>query len=88
MTGYKGTVRLLLSRWVKEARTHNGWRQWKMAEALRVSDRAYSDLERGKYCFSATPLLFLLLVMTPEQRDKMLKEFAALVSLLEDREMA
>ena len=57
-----------------------------MAEALRVSDRAYSDLEHGKYCFSAISLLFLLLVMTPEQRDEMLREFAALVSLLEDQE--
>lgn len=86
MTEYKGTVRLLLSRWVKEVRTHNSWKQWKMAEALRVSDRAYSDLEHWKYCFSAISLLFLLLVMTPEQRDEMLREFAALVSLLEDQE--
>lgn len=86
MTEYKGTVRLLLSRWVKEVRTHNSWKQWKMAEALRVSDRAYSDLEHGKYCVSAISLLFLLLVMTPEQRDEMLREFAALVSLLEDQE--
>ena len=89
MTGYmeyKGTVRLLLSRWVKEVRGHNGWKQCKMAEALRVSDRAYSNLEHGKYCFSATPLLFLLLVMTPEQRDEMLGEFEAMVASLEELE--
>ena len=86
-TKYKGTVRLLLSRWAKEVRGHKGWRQQKMAEALRVGDRAYSDLEHGKYCFSAIPLLFLLLVMTPGQRDDMLKEFAAMVSLLEDMEV-
>ncbi|MFR7893919.1 MAG: helix-turn-helix domain-containing protein [Dysosmobacter sp.] len=32
-----------------------------MAEQLRISSRAYSDLERGKYAASAPTLLFLFL---------------------------
>lgn len=83
---YKELVRWLLSKWTVKVRKDHRWKQWKMAEALRITDRAYSDLEHGKYCFSAISLLFLMLVMTQEQREEMLKEFEAMVASVEELE--
>ena len=37
-----------------------------MAEQLRISSRAYSDLERGKYAASAPTLLFLFSMLEAE----------------------
>lgn len=83
---HKELVRWLLSGWAEKVRKGRRWKQWQMAEALRITDRAYSDLEHGRYCFSAISLLFLMLAMTPEQRDEMLKEFEAMVASVEGRE--
>ena len=57
-----------------------------MAEKLRISDRAYSDLARGKYCFSTAALLFLLLAMEEEERKSFFNELGALVHGLENKE--
>lgn len=53
---------------------------------------AYAEFAIVRYCgltltyrISTILLLFILLVMTTEWRDEMLKEFEALVSLLEDQ---
>ena len=41
--------------------------QEEMAEQLHITSRAYGDLERGRYCFSAAPLLFLLLMLSDRE---------------------
>ena len=39
----------------------------RLSEQLRITTRAYGDLERGKYCFSAFALLFLLKLSGKEE---------------------
>lgn len=49
----------LLSKELYSLRQQKSLTQEAMAERLRISSRAYSDLERGKYAASAPTLLFL-----------------------------
>ena len=59
-----------------------------MAERLRITSRAYGDLERGKYCFSAVALLFLLLMLSEDEAKDFLREFRKRVDELEHKEAA
>ncbi len=61
MNPYKETLRKFFSEYVSALRKRRGLTQEQMAEKLRITGRAYSDLERGIYCFSAVALVFLLL---------------------------
>ena len=60
MRSYPAVVRELGARELRMLRERMGLTQEEMAEQLRITARAYSDLERGKYCASAATLLFLL----------------------------
>lgn len=53
MQEYKDAVREHLSSYVCQLRQRRGLTQEEMAEKLRITARAYGDLERGKFCFSA-----------------------------------
>ena len=57
-----------------------------MAEKLRISCRAYGDLERGKYCFSSTALLFMMNMMEDEEVGMLLNGFQEQVELLENQD--
>ena len=64
MNPYKEILRKFFSEYVSALRKRRGLTQEQMAEKLRITGRAYSDLERGIYCFSAicscvSPLRFL-----------------------------
>ena len=59
-----------------------------MAEQLRITSRAYGDLERGKYCFSAITLLFLMLMLSDDEWKAFLEGFRKRVYDLEHREAA
>ena len=50
-----------------------------MAEALRITDRAYNGIEREKYGLSALTLMFLLEMMTGEERESLIDEFRRMV---------
>lgn len=63
MNPYKETLRKFFSEYVRTLRKCRGLTQEEMAEKLRISGRAYSDLERGIYCFSTVALVFLLLML-------------------------
>ena len=63
MNPYKETLRKFFSEYVSALRKRRGLTQEQMAEKLRITGRAYSDLERGIYCFSAVALVFLLLML-------------------------
>lgn len=69
MNPYKEILREFFSKYVSTLRKRRGLTQEEMAEKLRITGRAYSDLERGIYCFSAVALVFLLL-MLEERGDK------------------
>ena len=75
MTRYKRFVRESLSEYTDTLRKLRGLTQEEMAERLRITSRAYGDLERGKYCFSAIALLFLLLMLSDEERKRFLENF-------------
>lgn len=59
MKPYPALPAELLSKELYSLRQQKSLTQEAMAERLRISRRAYSDLERGKYAASAPSLLFL-----------------------------
>lgn len=59
MKPYPALLADLLSKELYSLRQQKSLTQEAMAERLRTSSRAYSDLERGKYAASAPTLLFL-----------------------------
>ena len=59
MKPYPALLAELLSKELYSLRQQKSLTQEAMAERLRISSRAYSDLERGKYAASAPTLLFL-----------------------------
>lgn len=54
---YKSVIRRYLSEYARSLREKRGLTQAEMAERLHITERAYSDLERGVYCFSTVPLV-------------------------------
>ena len=64
---YGNIIKARLSKQAYKIRRELGLSQEQMSEQLRITTRAYGDLERGKYCFSAFALLFLLRLSGKEQ---------------------
>lgn len=64
---------------LKPFRKSKALSQEKMSERLRLTPRAYSDLEAGRACFSARSLIFLLLSMSKEEVWNLLLEIRQLV---------
>ena len=56
MNPYKEILRKFFSEYVDTLRKRRGLTQEQMAEKLRITGRAYSNLERVIYCFSAFAL--------------------------------
>ena len=75
MKEYKLIARQYLSAYSDLLRTRRNLTQERMAEKLRISSRAYSDLERGKCCFSCTSLLFLMMMLEHDEVDSLLDGF-------------
>ena len=65
-----------------------GLTQEQMAEKLRITGRAYSDLERGIYCFSAVALVFLLLMLEEGEIKELLSSLRDEIEKVESREVA
>ena len=59
-----------------------------MAERLRITGRAYSDLERGIYCFSAVAPVFLLLMLEEWEIKELLSPLLEEIEKVESREVA
>ena len=64
---YREIIKAHLSKQTRKTRRKLGWSQERMSEQLRITTRAYEDLERGKYCFSTFALLFPLKLMGKEE---------------------
>ena len=69
---YKEALRSFFSGYVGALRRRRGLTQEEMAERLRITGRAYSDLERGIYCFSTVALVFLLLMLEEHELKELL----------------
>lgn len=87
MNVYRGLVKEQLSGYAYMVRSGQGMTQQKMAEVLRITPRAYGDLERGKYCFSAVTLLFLFYLLEPDEIKILLEVFIKKVHTLENTDV-
>jgi len=58
----------------KTVRKSLGLTQAAMSEKLHISERAYSDLERGRRGLSAATLLYFLMLLSEEGRVQFLRE--------------
>lgn len=84
MSPYAALLAELLSKKLLSLRSRNRLTQEAMAEQLHISSRAYSDLERGKYCASAATLMFLLPMLDSEEQQTLVHIFLERVQSLED----
>ena len=88
MNPYKETLRKFFSEYVSALRKRRGLTQEQMAEKLRITGRAYSDLERGIYCFSTVALVFLLLMLEEGEIKELLPPLLDEIEKVEGRGVA
>ena len=88
MRKYTMLVRKYLARWVRGTREVKTLSQEEMSERLRMSARAYSDLEREKSGLSATTLMFYLAVLPEEDILRLIAEFQEEFRQVEESEEA
>ena len=88
MKEHKMLAKEFLAEYTDALRKLRNLTQDEMAEQLRITSRAYGDLERGKYCFSAIALLFLLLMLSEDELKAFLEGFRKRVYDLEHKEAA
>ena len=78
----------LLSAELSSLRQKKALTQEAMAERLRISSRAYSDLERGRYAASAPTLMFLFSMLDAEAQSALVRQFVNRVQALEGTDAA
>ena len=88
MKPYAALVSKLISNELLNLRTQKALTQENMAEHLRITSRAYSDLEHGKYCPSASTLLFFLSMLESNDQLAFLHQFITCASIVDDGEVA
>lgn len=75
MESQKTLLKAFLSERARAIRSARSLTQEEMAEKLHITSRAYGDLERGKYCFSANALLYFLLMLEYDEVQDFLDRF-------------
>lgn len=88
MKPYPALLAELLSKELHSLRQQKSLTQEAMAEKLRISSRAYSDLERGKYAASAPTLLFLFSMLEADTQRVLIQQFMKQVQALEGTDAA
>lgn len=88
MKPYPALLSELLSTELSSLRQQMALTQEAMAERLRISSRAYSDLERGRYAASAPTLMFLFSMLDTEALDALVQQFMKRVQALEGTDAA
>ena len=88
MKPYPPLLSELLSTELSSLRQQMALTQEAMAERLRISSRAYSDLERGRYAASAPTLMFLFSMLDAEALDALVQQFMKRVQALEGTDAA
>ena len=88
MKPYPVLLSELLSTELSSLRQQMALTQEAMAERLRISSRAYSDLERGRYAASAPTLMFLFSMLDAEALDALVQQFMKRVQALEGTDAA
>ena len=88
MKPYPALLAELLSEELSSLRQQKALTQEAMAEQLRISSRAYSDLERGRYAASAPTLLFLFSMLEADAQIALVQQFMQRVQALEGTDAA
>ena len=88
MKPYPALLAELLSEELSSLRQQKALTQEAMAEQLRISSRAYSDLERGRYAASAPTLLFLFSMLEADTQSALVQRFMNRVQALEGTDAA
>ena len=88
MKPYPALLAELLSEELSSLRQQKALTQEAMAEQLRISSRAYSDLERGRYAASAPTLLFLFSMLEADTQRVLIQQFMKQVQALEGTDAA
>ena len=88
MKPYPALLAELLSKELYSLRQQKSLTQEAMAERLRISSRAYSDLERGRYVASAPTLLFLFSMLEADAQGALVQQFMKQVQALEGTDAA
>ena len=88
MKPYPALLAELLSKELYSLRQQKSLTQEAMAEQLRISSRAYSDLERGRYVASAPTLLFLFSMLEADAQGALVQQFMKQVQTLEGTDAA
>ena len=88
MKPYPALLAELLSKGLYSLRQQKSLTQEAMAEQLRISSRAYSDLERGRYAASAPTLLFLFSMLEADAQGALVQQFMKQVQALEGTDAA
>ena len=88
MKPYPALLAELLSTELSSLRQQKALTQEAMAERLRISSRAYSDLERGRYAASAPTLLFLFSMLESDAQSALVRQFMNRVRALEGTDAA
>ena len=84
MREYKDLTREYLTPKLKPWRKKHKDTQETMSEKLRMSSRAYAQLERGKCGFSCTTLLLFFSLLTNEEIIVLVREFTLIILQLEE----
>ena len=79
MHQYQPLLQIFLLEQIKMHRNTLHVTQEIMSEQLRISPRSYVDLECGKYCCSATTLMFFLMTLPEGEVLRLCTEFRTLV---------
>lgn len=88
MRKYKMLVQKYLAGWVRGTREAKAFTQEEMSEQLRMSARAYSDLEHEKSGLSAATLMFYLAVLSEEDILRLIAQFQEEFRQTEENEEA
>ena len=88
MKPYPALLAELLSKELYSLRQQKSLTQEAMAAQLRISSRAYSDLERGRYAASAPTLLFLFSMLEADAQGALVQQFMKQVQALEGTDAA
>jgi len=79
MQHYKLLLKVFLMERVKTQRKRLRITQEAMAEHLRIAPRSYISLERGDNGFSATTLMFFLLILPEQEVIQLCADFRTMV---------
>ena len=88
MKPYPALLSELLSMELPSLRRQKALTQEAMVEKLRISSRAYSDLERGRYAASAPTLMFLFSMLDADAQSALIRQFVDRVQALEGTDAA